>query len=76
MKRKMKWVALGILVSIPVAAWIYTVAEAAKGGDWRGVGVMVALIWAVVTGCLLAELTGPNKSDKGSPKTEQRKGEQ
>jgi hypothetical protein len=64
MKRKKKWVALGILGGVPVAAWVYTVVEAAMGGDWKGVWSMGALIWAVVLGCLAADLSGPNKSAK------------
>jgi hypothetical protein len=74
MKRKMKWAALGILGGGFVAAWVYTVVESAMGGDWKGVWAMVAIIWAVVTGCLAAELTGPDKSGAGSQKTEQGKG--
>jgi hypothetical protein len=76
MKRKMKWVALGIVVGVPVAFGIVGAVEAAMCNDWSGVMFIGALLWAVLVSILVGDLLVPNKAVKDSQKTEQGKGEQ
>jgi hypothetical protein len=75
MKRKMKWVALGILAGVPVAVAVVGAVQAAIGGDWSGVMFIGALLWAVVVSILVGDLLVPDKSGAGSQKTKQGKGQ-
>jgi hypothetical protein len=57
MKRKIIWMALGILVGFPVAVVIFSAVEAAiMCNDWTGVQFIGVILWFVVVSTLVLAL--------------------